>query len=328
MAEPFFILIFDMPCYNPAMKRSLAHLPKQKQTELMLITKKICDVVPQAEIIFLFGSYARGDWVDGPHIQGRGRLTIRKKSRDFIYVSDLIRSYFTDDKVIDTLQLCEQNGINTITAVATPRAIRVFKKYWNQVGGKIQWIAQVTLDDTEIKKAIDSGVIGAYIGGNHGDQCSRDGTMDLIEKRVSLIKQNELIAGVAGHEIRVPIALEAAGIDADFYLKTLHNTEYWSSQRADHDRDVIDNLKLGVDNYWCRDYGQTIEFMQTVKKPWVAYKVLAAGAVHPSDGFEYAYKNGADFVLAGMFDFQLAEDAAIAKECIAKNLQRRRLWAG
>jgi len=62
------------------MKKSLAHLPKQKQTELMLIAEKIFDIVPQAEMIFLFGSYARGDWVDGPHIQGRGKLTIRKRS--------------------------------------------------------------------------------------------------------------------------------------------------------------------------------------------------------------------------------------------------------
>ncbi|MHC4397529.1 MAG: HEPN domain-containing protein [Planctomycetota bacterium] len=62
------------------MKKSLAHLPKEKQTELMLITEKICDLVPEAEIIFLFGSYARGDWVDGPHVQGRGKLTIRKRS--------------------------------------------------------------------------------------------------------------------------------------------------------------------------------------------------------------------------------------------------------
>ena len=52
----------------------------------MLITEKICEIVPQAEMIFLFGSYARGDFKDGPHIQGRGRLTIRKRSDYDIFV--------------------------------------------------------------------------------------------------------------------------------------------------------------------------------------------------------------------------------------------------
>ena len=52
----------------------------------MLVAEKINDSVPQAEMIFLFGSYARGDWVDGPHIQGRGRLTIRKRSDYDIFV--------------------------------------------------------------------------------------------------------------------------------------------------------------------------------------------------------------------------------------------------
>jgi hypothetical protein len=37
------------------MKKSLTHLPKQKQTELMLITEKIREIVPQAEMVFLFG---------------------------------------------------------------------------------------------------------------------------------------------------------------------------------------------------------------------------------------------------------------------------------
>ncbi len=70
----------------PAMKKLLAHLPKEKQTELMLITEKICDIAPEVEMIMLFGSYARGDWVDGPHVQGRGRLTISKTSDYDIFV--------------------------------------------------------------------------------------------------------------------------------------------------------------------------------------------------------------------------------------------------
>jgi predicted nucleotidyltransferase len=61
------------------MKKSLAHLPQSKQDELKLIVNKIDELV-NPEKILLFGSYARGDWKDGPHTQGKGRLTIHKKS--------------------------------------------------------------------------------------------------------------------------------------------------------------------------------------------------------------------------------------------------------
>src|SRR5512137_1360345 len=34
-------------------------------------------------------------------------------SRDLIYVSPLLKHYFTDEKVFETLSLCERQGINT-----------------------------------------------------------------------------------------------------------------------------------------------------------------------------------------------------------------------
>lgn len=73
---------------------------------------------------------------------------------------------------------------------------------------------------------------------------------------------------------------------------------------------------------------QTIEFMKEVNKPWIAYKVLAAGAIHPREGFKYAFKNGADFVNVGMYDFQVLEDAAIAKKLLStKEIKNRtRPW--
>ncbi len=39
-----------------------------------------------------------------------------------------------------------------------------------------------------------------------------------------------------------------------------------------------------------------------------------------------AFKNGADFVLAGMFDFEIAEDAQHASEAIASSTERERAW--
>jgi len=41
---------------------------------------------------------------------------------------------------------------------------------------------------------------------------------------------------------------------------------------------------------------------------------MAAGAIPPEDGFRHAFENGADFCLAGMFDFEIQKDVKIARE--------------
>jgi len=62
------------------MKKSLAHLPQLKAEELELIAFKIRSLCDDVHMVVLFGSYARGDFKDGPHSQGRGRLIIHKRS--------------------------------------------------------------------------------------------------------------------------------------------------------------------------------------------------------------------------------------------------------
>jgi hypothetical protein len=74
---------------------------------------------------------------------------------------------------------------------------------------------------------------------------------------------------------------------------------------------------------------ETIDFMKDIKTPWIGYKVLAAGAVHPSEGFKFAFENGVDFICAGMFDWQVRENVSIAKDILAQNAakNRKRAWA-
>ncbi len=251
-------------------------------------------------------------------------------SRDLIYVSRLLKAYFTDEKVMETWAICERHGVNTmILNPSDRRAIELYRTY-RRNGGKIQYIAQLDGKpdgmDRGIEEAVETEAVAILLVGNLGDQWSREGEAGVAKIRdfVAKVQAHGVPAGVAGHEIRTAKVCEAAGIAPDFYMKTLHSDRYFSARRPDQTKDVIDNY--AVDNYWCRDAEETIQFMATVRRPWLAYKVLAAGAIRPREGFRYAFESGADFCVVGMFDFQIAEDVAAANEVLAKLSARTRPW--
>jgi len=77
---------------------------------------------------------------------------------------------------------------------------------------------------------------------------------------------------------------------------------------------------------FCHKHEQTIAFMEEVKVPWIAFKVLAAGAIDTKEGIKFAFANGADFICLGMFDFQIEEDVKYTQMAVAESKNRKRPW--
>lgn len=260
---------------------------------------------------------------------GGNLLTHYTHSRDLKYVYKLTQRYNTEEKILETLAAAEDHGVNTLTIHVVPAAIKLLKEHRKR-GGKMQWNICPTAKiegkmeayKQQVKELVDAGTDAIYLWGVRADALAGQNQMDMIAQAVETAKELGVPSGVGAHDLNVIKKCEESKIDNDFYVKTLHHHKYPSAPRADELR----GAHAENPGYWCKDPQAVVDVMAKVEKPWIAFKVMAAGAISPTSGFKYALQSGADFVLAGMFDFEIAPDAKIIKGLLSRKLARTRPW--
>ena len=69
-----------------------------------------------------------------------------------------------------------------------------------------------------------------------------------------------------------------------------------------------------------------MRFAITVAKLFVTRSNPLGDAIHPREGFKFAFDNGAAFICVAMFDFQVRENTIIARDVVSLAEGRRRPW--
>jgi uncharacterized membrane protein YphA (DoxX/SURF4 family)/phosphoheptose isomerase len=279
----------------------------------------------------------------GPHeisrlVAGGNLVGGWSHARDLIYADSLFKAYNTERKVYETLMLAEQAGINTINIGFPTNAL--LAKYKKATGSKIKVISQIHPDMkngdyfVNIDKAIDFGADIIQIQGNQVDWLVRDNQIDVVEKMMDHIRSQGYTAGLASHTVDALIATEEYGIIPDYYMKTMHHDKYWSAHPIENrvpfevdGENYLDHNKFH-NNCFCLFPDRTAEFVARATVPVMGFKVLAAGAIEPKDGFNWAFEKGADFICVGMFDFQIVDDVNTTIDVLSNLQGRTREWYG
>jgi hypothetical protein len=227
---------------------------------------------------------------------------------ELVYQADFMKEYFSTPKILETLTLAEQNGINTLLMRADDRIISHYQIFKKERGGTLQWIATSAPEQgspvENAKRARDNGAIAVYLHGGVADRLVKDGKVEEIGEIVEGFKKVGIMAGIGAHLLDTARACVSARIDPDFYMVTINRVNYYCSEAAE----------VGI-------------FMRSIKKPWIAFKVLGAGRMKPQEGFRLAFEHGGDFLAVGMFDWQIRDDVALVQEMLTKGINRDRDWA-
>lgn len=281
----------------------------------------------------------------GRLICGSNLIGTNMHERDLSYVRDLGSRYATTERIWMAMKKCQELGVNTFNLKANNFKQFDLPTYEKDYGGKIQWIADV-IAGTDLARFepvlldhLKYGASAVYLWGGSTDQWYFNKQQRNIVKAYEIMRKydngGKIPVGICAHRIE-PIAwIEKEGLKPDFYHLTLHHDRYWSAHPKENReslemfdpkyRNSIDHTRYH-DNMFCTDAEKVVEVMQNVKVPFIAFKVMAAGAITPQDGFTYAFQNGADFICVGMFDWQVEQDAQLAIKTIAAAKDRKRPW--
>ncbi|MCL2814995.1 MAG: hypothetical protein FWD23_10385 [Oscillospiraceae bacterium] len=254
------------------------------------------------------------------------------------YIHDIIpgadmKSYYTEEKIVELYFECERCGFDTILPLAMPEILKALKKY-RSMGGKLNIIFQ-PYNPTPLEQNLDEMMelspLATYHQGTVADMLIENGDMDTLHKNIELIKKTGMPTGLATHVPQHALRSEEENWGVDFYMTCLYNLR--RGRRGEPSGFVTGKTKIDIE-FYPEDRFEMFAAIQKIQKPCIAYKFLAGGNIfreQPQEKYEEiferytkeTYENikPGDMTCIGVFqrDFnQLAMDARAFEKAVGK----------
>ncbi|MDH4270601.1 MAG: twin-arginine translocation signal domain-containing protein [Candidatus Aminicenantes bacterium] len=199
-----------------------------------------------------------------------------------------MRHHHTDERIMQILDEAADCGLTALASPPDERWVNIWAHYLEN-GGRLKiWISQCHGNPEqmpeEIDRSIKAGAKAIFIQGLRVEEQFGQGNFDVLRSWIEQIKEAGLPAGAAAHWPEVHPELERRNFPTDFYYQCLYNVSK-------------------TNDYSAAEREKAVATIKELEKPVIAYKILAAGRLPASEGFEYAFNHIArkDGVCVGIY---------------------------
>ena len=230
--------------------------------------------------------------------------------------SDMVH-YWTCDRIKALLREAESLGVNTIIARMDFHIVRVLMEHWDE-GGALQWFGQTCPElgapEPSLRRLANYGGPACHIHGGYADHLTANGRLEELKPTVDYAKSLGIAIGLAGHNTET-IRWAEENLDLDYYMCCYYHPI--SRKQDPEHRPGTDERYREVDREAMTD------LIQTLSRPVIHYKVLAAGRNDPAEAFAFAAGKvrPGDACCVGIYagddEGMLAEDVRLLGDALA-----------
>ena len=217
-----------------------------------------------------------------------------------------MRDFYTTDKIKEILFHCIECGMNTMLLRSDMHIMRIIHEF-RQQGGNMNWIAMTGGEflsyDGHINQITQYKPCAIYHHGSVTDAMFKKGEYDELKRRIHVIKNKGIPAGLGTHMPEVIEYAEEHDWGADFYMACVYNLS-----RQDRVSSAITGKANNGEVFEESDIPIMYSTIRNTAKPCLAFKIL--GAARRCDtqemvqaAFDEAFANikSTDAVVVGVY---------------------------